>query len=154
MYLNTSKSCPILCDPMDCSQPGFPILHYLWSLLKLTSIELVRLSNNLILCHPLLLPSVFPSIRNFSSESALYIRWSDIGASPSVLPMNSGLISFRVDWYNLLAFQEALKCLLQHRNLKASVLRHSAFFMVQLSHLYMTTRKTVAMIVQTSSKTY
>ena len=107
------------------------------------------LSNHLILCRPLLLlPSIFPSIRVFSNESVLHIRrpkyWS---SSFSTSPSNdySGLISFRMDWLDLLAVQGTLKTLLQHHNSKASVLRHSAFFMVQHSHLYMTTRKTIAL---------
>ena len=115
------------------------------SLLKFISIELVMPSNHLILCHPLLLlPSIFPSIRVFSNESVLCIRcpkyWS---FSFSISPSNdySGLISFRMDSLDLLAVQGTLKSLLQHDRSKASILRHSAFFTVQLSHPYMTTRK-------------
>ena len=111
------------------------------------SIELVVPSNHLILCHPLLLlPSVFPSIRVFSIESVLTIRWpkySSFSFSPS--SEYSGLISFRSDWSDLLAVQETLKSLLQHHSSKASVLQHSAFFMVQFSHPYMTTGKTIAL---------
>ena len=113
--------------------------------------EAVILSNHLILCHPLLLlPSVFPSIRAFSSEPALCIRWPKFW-SFSICPSNeySGLIYFKIDWFDLLAFQETLKSLLQHHSLKASILRSSAFFMVQLSYLYMTTRKTIALNIQT-----
>ena len=110
------------------------------SLLKLMSIELVMPSNLLIPCHPvLLLPSIFPSIRVFSSESDLCIRWpKDWSFSFSISPSNeySGLISFRIDWFDLLAVQVILKSLLQHHSSKASVLRCSAFFMVQLSHPY------------------
>ena len=116
-----------------------------WSLLKFMVIELVMLSNHLILCHPLLLlPSIFPSIRAFSNELALQIRWpKDRSFRFSTSPSNeySGLISFRIDWFAFLAVQGALKSLLQNHNLKASILCCSAFFMVQLSHLYITTRK-------------
>ena len=120
------------------------------SLCKLMSIELVMLSNHLILCRPLhLLPSIFPSIRVFSNESVLHIRWSKYW-SFSISPSNeySGLISFRTDWFYLLALQGTLKSLLQHRNVKASVLWHSAFLMVQLSHLYVTTGKIIALTTQ------
>ena len=119
-----------------------------WSLLKLMSIELVMPSNRLILCRPLLLlPSVFPSIRVFSSESVLHIRWPKYCSfSFSISPSNeySGLISFRMDWLDLLTVQGTLKSLLQHHSSKSSILRHSAFFIVQLSHPYMTTGKTIA----------
>ena len=108
------------------------------SLLKLMSIESVMPSNHLVLCHPLLfLPSVFPSIRVFSNESVLCIRWPKYWSfSFSISPSNeySGLISFRMDWLDLLAVQGTLKSLLQHHSSKASILRHSAFFVVQLSH--------------------
>ena len=120
-----------------------------WSLLKLMSIESVMPSNHLILCHPLLLlPSIFPSIRVFSNESALHIRWPKYwSCSFSISPSNEhlGLISFRMDWSDLLAVQGILKSLLQHHNSKASILHRSAFFIVQLSHPYMTTRKTIAL---------
>ena len=110
-------------------------------------------SNNLILCHPLLLlPSIFPSIRVFSNEVALCIRWPKYWSfSFSISPSNeySGLISFRTDWFDLLAVQWNLKSLLQHHSSKASILQCSAFFMVQLSHLYMTTGKTIALNRQT-----
>ena len=121
------------------------------SLLKLMSIESVMQFNCLILCRPLLLlPSIFPSIRVFSNESALHIRWPKY-CSFSISPSNeySGLISLRIDWFDLLAVQGTLRSLLQHHNLKASILRHSAFFMVQLSHLYMTTGKAIALTIQT-----
>ena len=118
------------------------------SLLKLISIELVIPSNYLILCHPLLLPSlIFPSIRMFSNESALRMRWPKYWIfSFSISPSNEhpGLISFRMDWFDLLAVQGALKSLRQHHSSKASVFRLSAFFTVQLSHPYMTTGKTIA----------
>ena len=120
-----------------------------WSLPKLTPIELEMLSNHLILCCPLLLlPSIFPSIRVFSSESVLHIRWPKYWSfSLSISPSNeySGLIFFRMDWLDLFAVQGTLKNLLQHHSSKASVLQRSAFFIVQLSHPYMTTRKTIAL---------
>ena len=119
------------------------------SLPKLISIALVMPSNHLILCHPLLLlPSIFPRIRVFSSESVLLIRWPrDWSFSFSICPSNeySGLISFRVDWLDLLEVQGTLKSLLQHHSSKASILQHSAFFIVQLSHPYVTTGKTIAL---------
>ena len=116
------------------------------------SIELVMPFNHLILCLPLLfLPSIFPSIRVFSSESVLYIRWpKNWSFSFSIRPSNeySGLISFRIDWLNNLAVQGTLKSVLQHHNSKASILQCSAFFMVQLSHLYMTTGKTIVLLAK------
>ena len=119
------------------------------SLLKFMSIELVMPSNHLILRHPLLLlPSIFPSIRVFSNESVLRIRWQKYWSfSFSISPSNkySGLISFRMDWLDLLAVQGTLKSPLQHHSSKASILRHSAFFIVQLSHPHMTTGKTKAL---------
>ena len=120
------------------------------SLLKLLSIEWVIPSNHLILCHPLLLPSGFPRIRVFSKESVLRIRGTKYWSS-SISPSNeySGLISFRIDWFDLLAVQGTLKSLLQHHSLKASILQCSAFFMVQLSHPYVTTGKTIALTRQT-----
>ena len=121
------------------------------SLLKLMSIESVMPSNHLILCCPLLLqPSIFPSIRVFSNESVLRIRWPKYWRfSFSISPSNeySGLISLKIDWFDLLAVQGTLKSLLQHHNLKASILWHSAFFTVQLSHPHMTTGKTLALTV-------
>ena len=117
---------------------------------KPMSIESVMPSNHLILCHPLLLlPSIFPSIRVFSSESVLHIRWPNYWSfSFSISPSNeySGLISFRMDWMDLLAVQGTLKSLLQHHSSKALVLRCSAFFILQISHPYMTTGKTIALI--------
>ena len=118
------------------------------SLLKRTSIKSGMLSNYLIFCHPLLLlPSIFPSIRVFSNESVLHIRWPKYwGFSFSINPSNeySGLVSFRMDWLDLLAVQGTLKSLLQHHGSKASILQCSTFFMVQLSHPYMTTGKTIS----------
>ena len=117
------------------------------------SIESVMPSNHLILCRPLLLlPSTFPSIRVFSNESVLHIRWPKYWSfSFSISPSNEylGLISFRMDWLDLLAVQGTLKSLLQHNSSKVSILLHSAFFIVQLSHTYMTTGKTIALTRQT-----
>ena len=117
------------------------------------SIESVMLSNHLILCHSfLLLPSIFPSIKVFPSKSCLHIRWPKYWSfSFRISPSNeySGLISFSIDWFDLLAGQWTLKSLLQHHSCKASVLPHSAFFMVQLSHLYMATGKTITLIMWT-----
>ena len=123
------------------------------NLLKFMSIELVMPSNHLILCHPLLLlPSVFPSIRVFSSDSVLHIRWPKYWSfSFSINPSNehSGLISFRVAWFDLPAVHGTYKSLLQHHSSKASILWCSAFFMVQLSHLHMTTGKTIVLTIWT-----
>ncbi|CAN0530023.1 unnamed protein product [Rangifer tarandus platyrhynchus] len=141
--------CLTLCDPMDCSTSGFPVLHHPWSLLKLMSIELVMPPNHLTLCHPLLLlPSIFPSIRVFTNTSALRIRWPKYWSfSFSISPSSehSGLTSFRIDWFDRLAVQGMLQSLLQHHSSKTSILRSSAFFMVQLSLPYMTTGKTTAL---------
>ena len=133
---------------MDYSIPGSSVLHCIPELLKFMSIESLMLSNHLILWRPLfLLLSIFLSIRVFSSESALHIKWPKYW-SISISPSNeySRLISFRIDWFNLLCCprvspRHSLKCLLQHNNSKASILWCSAFFMVQLSHLYMATGK-------------
>ena len=134
---------------MDCSMPGFPVYHQLLEFAQTMSIESVMPSNHLILRHPLLLlPSILPSIRVFSNESALRIRWQKYWSfSFSISPSNEhpGLISFRMDWLDLLAVQGTLKSLLQHHSSKASILRCSAFFTDQLSHPYMTTRKTIAL---------
>ena len=131
------------------STPGFPVYHQLSALFKLMSIESVMLFSHLTLCLPLLLlPSIFPSIRVFSSESVLHIRWLKCWSfSFSISPSNdySGLISFMMDLLDLLAVQGTLKSLLQHHSLKVSILWPSAFFIVQLSHLYMTTGKTKAL---------
>ena len=121
---------------MKCSKPGFPVLHYFPGLLKLMSIELVMPSNHLILSSPLL-TSIFPSIKVFSNESALPIRWPKYWSfNFSISPSNvySGLISFKIDSLDLLAVQGTLKSLLQHHDLKASILQCSAFFVVQLSY--------------------
>ena len=114
------------------------------------SIELVMSSNHLILCCPFLLPLIFPSIRVFSNESALHIRWpKDWSFSISLSSEYSGLISFRIDWFDLLAVQGTLKSLLQHHSSKALIIWRSAFFMVQPSDPYMTTGKTIALIIWT-----
>ena len=122
------------------------------SLPKLMSVELVMPSNHLILCHPLLLlPSIFPTFRVFSNESVLLIRWPKYWSfSLTISSSNeySGLISFRVNWLDLLAVQGTFKSLLQHHSSKASILCHSVFFIVRLSHPYMTTRKTIALTIQ------
>ena len=120
---------------------------------KLMSIKSVRPFNHLILCHPLLPPSIIPRIRVFSNESVLLIRWPKYWSfSFSISPSDeySGLISFRMDWFDLLAAQGALKSLLQHHSSKASILQRSGFFLVQLSHLYVITGKTVALTRRTS----
>ena len=148
-FSSVAQSCPTLCDPMDCSKPGLPVITNSRSLLNLMSIALVMPSNHLILCPPLLLPpSIFPSIRVFSNESVLHIRWPKYWSfSFNISPSNKhpGLFSFRMDWLDLLAVQGTLKSLLQHHSSKASNLQHSAFFIVQLSHPYMTTGKTIAL---------
>ena len=136
---------------MGCSTLGFPVLHHLPELLKFTSTESVMLPNHLILCCPLLLlPSVFPNIRVFFNESAFCIRWPKYW-SFSISPSNeySGLISFRIDWFDLHALQGTLKNLLHHHNLKASILPNTAFFTVRFSHPYMTTGKAIALTIQT-----
>ena len=152
-FSSVTQSCPTLCNLMDCSMPGFLDYHQLPDLLKLMSMELVMPSNHLILCCPLLLlPSIFPSISIFSKKSVLHIRWAkDWSFSFNISPSNeySGLISFRMDWLDLLVVQGTLKSLLQHHSSKASILQRSAFFIVQLSHPYMTTGKTIALIRQT-----
>ena len=135
----------LFATPMNYSHQDPLSFTISWSLLKLMSIESVMPSNYLILCHPLLLlPSIFPSIRVFSNELVLHIRWpkyQSFSISPSI--EYSGLISFRIDWFNLLAVQGTVKRPLQHHSSKASILQCSAFFMVQLSHPYMTTGKTI-----------
>ena len=136
---------------MDCSTPGLPVHHQPWSLLKLMSIKSTMPANHLILHRPVLLPSVFPSIRSFpaSKESVVCLRWPKCW-SFSISPSNehSGLISLRISWFDLLAVQGTHKSLLQHHSSKASIFRHSAFFMVQLLHPYMTIGKTIALTRQ------
>ena len=146
-FSSVAQSCPTFCNPMNCSTPGLPVHHQLPEFTKLISIESVMPSNHLILSCPLLfLPSTFPNIRVFSNESALLIRWPKYWSfSFNISPSNEypGLISFRMDWLDLLAVQGTLKSLLQHHSLKESILRHSAFFIV--SHPCMTTWKTIAL---------
>ena len=132
----------LFATPWTAARQASLSFYISWSLLKLMSTELVMPSNHLILCYPLLLPSIFPSFRVFSNELAPLIRWPNYWRfSFSLSPSNeySGLISFRMDWLDLLAVQGTLKSLLQHHNSKTSILRCSAFFIVQLSHPYMTT---------------
>ena len=152
-FRSVTQSCPTLCNPMDCSTPDFPVHNHNWSLLKLMSIMSVTPSNKLILCHPLLFqPSILPSIRVFSNESVLHIRWPKYWSfSFSISPSNeySGRISFRIYWFDILAVQRTLKSLLQHHSSKSSILWPTAFFMVQRSHPYMTTGKTIALTIQT-----
>ena len=143
------QSYSILCDPMNRSTPGLPVPHQLPSSLRLTSIESVMLSSHLIRWRPLLLlPPIPPSIRVFSNESSLRMRWPKYWSfSFSIIPSKEipGLISFRMDWLDLLAVQGTLKSLLQHHSSKASTFQRSAVFRVQLSHPYMTTGKTIAL---------
>ena len=144
---SVTQLCPTLCDPVHAACQASPSITDSRSLLKLMSIESVMPSN-----HPLLLSSIFPSIRVFSNESVLHIRWPKYWSfSFNISPSNeySGLISFRMDWLALLAAQGTLKSLLQYHSLKASILLRSAFFIVQLSQLYMTTGKTIALTIQT-----
>ena len=146
-FSSVALLCPTLCNPMTAAHQAFLSITNSQSLLKLMSIESVIKSNHLILCHPFLLPtSIFPSIRVFSNESVLRIRWPKYWSfSFNISPSNehSGLISFRMDWLDLLAVQGTLKSLLQHHNSKASILWHPNFFIVQLSHPHMTTGKII-----------
>ena len=145
-FSSVAQLCPTLCDPMNRSTPGTLSITISRSPPKPMSIESVMASNHLILCHPLLLlPSIFPSIRIFSNESTLCMRWPkywSFSFSTSSSNENPGLISFRMDWLDLLAVQGTLKGLLQHHSSKASILRCSAFFIFQISHPYMTTGNT------------
>ena len=137
---------------MDCTTLGFLAHHQLPELTQTHGIELVMPFNHLLLCHPLLLPSNFPSIKVFPNESGFCIRWPKCWSfSFRISPSNeySGLISFTIDWFDLLAVQGNLKSCLQHHSSKASILRCSAFFMVQLSYPYMTTGKTIALTRRT-----
>ena len=138
---------------MNPGTPGLPVHHQLPDSLKLMSIKSVMPSSHLILCHPLLLlPPIPTSIRVFSNESTLPMSWPQYWSfSFSIIPSKEhpGLISFRMDWLDLLAVQGTLKSLLQHHSSRASILRHSAFFTVQLSHPYMTTGKTIALTRRT-----
>ena len=152
-FSSVTPSCLTLLWPWTAARQTSLSITNSQSLLKLMSIELLMASNHLILCRPLLLlPSIFPSIRVFSKESVYLIRWPKYWSfSFNISPSNqySGLISFRMDWLDLLGVQGTLKCLLQNHSSKALILRFSAFFTVQLSHPYMTTRKTIALIRQT-----
>ena len=151
-FISVTQSC-LFATLWTAARQAFLSITNSQSLLKLMSIELLMPSNHLILCRPLLLsPSIFPSIRVFSNESTLHIRWPKYWSfSFSIIPSNEhpGLISFRMDWLDLLAVQGTLKSLLQHHSSKASILQHSAFFTFHLSHLYMTTGKTIALTRQT-----
>ena len=148
-FNSLAQSCLTVWDPMNCSTPGLPVHH---QLLEFTQTHVHRVSDairHLIACRPLLLlPPIPPSIRVFSNESTLHRRWPKYWSfSLSISPSNehSGLISFRMDWLDVLAVQRTLKSLFQHHSSKASILRHSAFFMLLLSHPYMTTGKTIAL---------
>ena len=151
-FSSVTQSRPTLCDPMNRSTPGLHVQHQLLESTQTHVIELVVRSNHLILCHPLLLlPSIFPSTRVFSNESALRIRWPKYWSfSFNISPSNEypRLISIRMDWLYLLAAQGTLKSLLQHQSSKVSVLHCSAFFRVQPSHPYMNTGKTIALTRQ------
>ena len=152
-FSSVTQSCPTLCNPINHSMPGLPVHHQLPEFTQIMSIESVMPSSHLILCCPLLLlPPIPPSIRVFSNESTLHMKlpkyWS---FSFSIISSKEipGLISFRMDWLDLLAVQGTLKSLLQYHSSKASILRCSAFFTVQLSNPYMTTGKTIALTRRT-----
>ena len=148
-FSSVTQLCLTLCNPMNCSRPDLRVHYHSRGPPKAMSVESVMPCNDLILYHPrLLLPSIFPSIRGFSNESVLHIRWPKYWSfSFNTSPSNEhpGLISFRMDWLDLLAIQGILKSLLQHHSSKASIFWCSAFFMVQLSHPHMTTGKTKAL---------
>ena len=155
-YWTTQLSRSVMCDsatPWTATRQTSLSITNSWSLLKLMSIESAMPSNHLILCRPLLLlPSTFPSIRVFSNESVLCIRWPKYWSfSFNISPSNehSGLNSFRIDWFDLHAVQGTLESLVQHHSSKASILRRSAFFTVQFSHPYVTTGKTIALTIWT-----
>ena len=140
---SVAQSCPTLCDPLDCSTPGFPVFHHLP---ELAQTHVHRISDAIQTSHPLSSPS--PTAFNFSNESVFCIRWPKYwNFSFSISPSNeySGLIFFRVDWLDLLAVQGTLRSLFHHHSSKASIIRHSAFFTIQLSHPYRTTGKTIAL---------
>ena len=148
-FSSVAQSCLTLCDPMNCSTPGLPVHHHLLEFTQTHVIESVMPSSHLILCCPLLLlPPIPPSIRVFSNESTLHMRWPKYWSfSFSIIPSKEhpGLVSSRMDWLDLLAVQGTLKSLLQHHSSEASILQCSAFFTVQLTHPYMTTGKTIAL---------
>ena len=154
---SVAQSYLTLCDLMNCSAPGFPVLHYL---LEFAQIHVHWVSDAIQTSHPLSSPSltlIFPIIRVFSNESSLCIRWPKIQSfsfSISLSNEYSGLISINIDWFDLFAIQETLKSLLQHHGLKASVIPCSAIFMVQLSHLYVTTGKTTVWLYGPLSATW
>ena len=148
-FSSVTQSCLTLCNPMGCSIPGLPVHHQSPEFTQ-THVHWAR--DAIQASHPLLSPSIIPSIRVFSDESTLHMRWpKDWSFSFSISSCNEypGLIPFRMDWLDLLAVQGTLKSLLQYHSSKASILQHSAFFMVQLSHPYMTTGKTIALTRQT-----
>ena len=151
---SVAQSCQTLCDPMDCSMSGFPVHH---QLPEFTQSHVHRVGDVIQPSHLLSSPSppasIFPKIRVFSNESVFCIRWPKYWSfNFSISPSNeySGMFSFRIDWFDLLAIQGILKSLLQHHSSKASILQHSAFYMVQLSYPYLTTRKTIALTRRTS----
>ena len=147
---SVAQSCPTLCGPMDYTCQASPSFTISWNLLKLMSFESVMPSNHLVLCRPLLLLPSITNIRVFSSESAFCIRWPKYWSfSISLSNEYSGLISFRIIWFDLLEVQGTFKSLLQHHNSIASVLWHLAFFMVQLLYLYMTTGKSITLTIRT-----
>ena len=145
LFSSVAQSCPTLCDPMNHSTQASLSITISWSSLKLMSIESVMPSSHLVLCRPLLLlPPIPPNTRVFSNESTLHMRWPKYWSFRfSIIPSKGhpGLISSRMDWLDLLAVQGTLKSLLQHHSSKASILRHSAFFTVQLSHPYIPQEK-------------
>ena len=149
VFSSVAQSCPTVCHPRNAVRQASLSIINSRSLLKLMSIKSVMPSNHLLLCHPLILPpSIIPSMRVFSNETVFRIRWPKFWSSSfSISPSNeySGLISFRMHWLDLLAVQGTLKSLLQHYHSKASIPQRSAFFTVQLSHLYVTTAKTIAL---------
>ena len=150
LFSSIAQSCPTLCNPMNYSTPGHPVQH---QLLESTQTHVHQVDNAIQPSHPLLLlPPILPSIRVFSNESTLNMRWPKYWlCSFNISPTNEhpGLISFRMDWLDLLAVQRSLKNLLQHHSSKASILQYSAFFTIQLSHPYMTTGTTIAFTTQT-----
>ena len=148
-FSSVAQSYPTLCDAMDCCTPGFPVHH---QLPELTQTQVHRVGDSIQPSHPLLSPS--PPVLNLSQHQGLQIRWPKYWSfSFSISPSNeySGLISFRIEWFDLLGVQWTLKSLIQHHNLKASILWRSAFFMVQLPHPYMTTGKIVTLTIWTFS---
>ena len=152
-FSSVAQSCPTLCDPMNCSTPGLPVHHHLPEFTQ-THVHSVRdaIQPSHPLSSPLLLPTIPPSSRVFANESTLRMRWPKYWSfSFSIIPSKEipGLISFRMDWLDLLAVQGTLKSLLQHHSSKASILRCLAFFTVQLSHPYMTTGETIALTRRT-----